>query len=854
MRGRALAITTIATLVLGLGAVAPAPMSAAEVMEAARQEVLQRVYAAAGLTADGGLAENDDAGTVDDTASDPTNMANRALSSQAAASKPNATSSGRAAQSVPATTSDLAPGQPTDIASDELGVEAVFSGHDVAEPVSLTLTEAPSEVEARRKAVIDTAGIVVSDPVEIVALDDAGEKVTSFPAELIDVPDDDPDHGPMVKDVVPGIALEFDLDLKRIDEAGVDTSTLRIYTRSASTEPWTELPSYFDPETETVKGESDHLSQFVVIGTPAPDPARPVVVLDPDNDEGAVQTPAPATEYPYNWQLVQELAGYLALQCNAQVVITRPPGVPFVSRATREGVAAAANPTATVGFGFATWQGHGWGTESEGGTMAYSRGSAADTALRDSFIAHMPTYTGRPAAAEPANANFPFAEFGGLPGAYAHVETLFLDHNYDRPVIDQGFGHIVDGAFRSLGGYLEGLGFDCTDPVLGGWPAPPSQAELARWRHLGYQNYQTYGADPVSFSTGNLVESFPLFDLAGPGSQSIAANLVYNAQDGRLSRVGAGWTFGLGARAQRFDDDSVMVVSGDGASFVFESDGAGGYTGEEGLGLTLIEAGAGQLQLESDAGETWVFDAADAWGIGELARHVDRQGNATTLTYGPADRNVHQFTPLTSITDAAGQTVQVTSDGVGRITGFTLPDGRTWSLAYNEAGDLMSITNADGTVQSFTYDAEHRMLTAVDGNGVTYLVNEYDDAGRVVRQLDAESNVRTFAYADGETTYTDNEGGVAVFEYDERKRITGIVDTAGEKATWKFDDIRNVSSHTDEAGARGSTPTTPTATCSPRLTPQASSRSTRTPPRVMSRRSSTSAATAPRPTSTTRRA
>ncbi len=79
--------------------------------------------------------------------------------------------------------------------------------------------------------------------------------------------------------------------------------------------------------------------------------------------------------------------------------------------------------------------------------------------------------------------------------------------------------------------------------------SPPSQAELARWRNLGYQNHQIYGADPVSFSTGNLVESFPLFALSGPGAQAIEATLVYNAQDGRLSRVGAGWSFSLGARA-----------------------------------------------------------------------------------------------------------------------------------------------------------------------------------------------------------------------------------------------------------------------------------------------------------------
>lgn len=41
---RSLAASTAAVLVLGVGAVAPAPMTAAELMEAARDEVLQRVY------------------------------------------------------------------------------------------------------------------------------------------------------------------------------------------------------------------------------------------------------------------------------------------------------------------------------------------------------------------------------------------------------------------------------------------------------------------------------------------------------------------------------------------------------------------------------------------------------------------------------------------------------------------------------------------------------------------------------------------------------------------------------------------------------------------------------------------
>ncbi len=69
------------------------------------------------------------------------------------------------------------------------------------------------------------------------------------------------------------------------------------------------MPSYFDAETNTVRGESDHLSQFVVIGIPFVPVPGPRIVLDPDNDEGSVQTPAPASEFPYNWDLVDRLRG-----------------------------------------------------------------------------------------------------------------------------------------------------------------------------------------------------------------------------------------------------------------------------------------------------------------------------------------------------------------------------------------------------------------------------------------------------------------------------------------------------------------------------------------------------------------
>ena len=82
--------------------------------------------------------------------------------------------------------------------------------------------------------------------------------------------------------------------------------------------------------------------------------------------------------------------------------------------------------------------------------------------------------------------------------------------------------------------------------------------------------------------------------------------------------------------------------------------------------------------------EIWKYDAADIEGIGELISTTDRQGNTTRLTYGAASEDVHQFVPLASVTDAAGQSVRVENDGVGRVTAFVHPDGRRWQLAYDK--------------------------------------------------------------------------------------------------------------------------------------------------------------------------
>ncbi|MFF2051895.1 RHS repeat-associated core domain-containing protein [Leifsonia sp. NPDC058194] len=709
----------------------------------------------------------------------------------------------------PAASGSIDPGKKSTIDANDLGASVTFSGNKVESKLSVTVGGAPANALRAARSEQPGGGTPVSDPVEITAEDADGKQVTRFPAQAVNTRGGG-EKGPIVSDVVPGVALELKPDLDLVTSNDLDPATLQIYTRESAGDPWTVLPSYYDAKAGVVKGVSTHLSQFVVIGDAFPVPDRPVIVLDPDNDEGHVTTPAPpVTELSYNIQLAQQVASRLQNLCLATVHITREdPGVPMVPREIRAGQMAAWNPTLSLGIGFNTWEGVAWGGEhpEQGGSQVYTRGGSSDSAVSDSLVGNLPTYTGRPATNMGDNGNFPGSEFAGVPNAFTHLEALYLDNHYDRSYIDNGgMPHLADGVFTGLGKYLETQGFDCTDPVTGGWPTPPSAADFARWRMLGLQSYLTYGGEPFAFSTGNLFEREKLFSLPGAGGSSTDITLFYNSQDGRLSRVGAGWSFGMGARAQRFIDGSVMVVRDDGASFVFTGDGNGGYaTSDPGVHQTLTEAGGGRLKLTDVSGESWVFDTANIDGIGNLIQHADTEGRTTTLTYGaPADPKTTQFYPLASITDSAGQTIQVDSDALGRVTGFTRPGGDRWSLSYDGAGNLTTITLPDGRTKQFSYDDKHQLLTGTDATGATYLKNQYDDQGRIVKQWDVQGNLRTLDYSTaGQTTYTDNLGRTSVYFFDDRFRITKVQHPDGTTASFSFDADYNILSSTDENGKK----------------------------------------------------
>ena len=680
----------------------------------------------------------------------------------------------------------LKKGESAKIELPEQAVTASFDGEELKEDLDLRAEELPETATAAAQS--ETGLITLGGGISLDAANAAGIEVSSFPHQVEIVPAT-PDQPGYVKSFEPAIELVTALTPDQVGT--LERSSIAMYSRDAPGAPWVRLPSAFDPDTNTVVAHSDHLSEFIVMGSSAVASSGPRVVLDTDDDVGhALWNGVTQREVTFNVRLANALAPVLEESCGANVLQTRPSAADrFVSRDLRRMMANNHNPDLTVTIAFNALTGFPWGVESDGGVRAWANGPTGNHQLAQEFLSRVRQYTGRPSTrgVQGDNGLLPYDEFDGLAGSYAHIEMLFLDHNFDWPVIDTGFQYIVNGAAAAIAARLRAAGFNCTDPddPISGFPQPPSAEVLARLRNLGRQNFQRYGADPVSFSTGNLAAEEMLFKLTGVGDQVLDMTLHYNAQDGRPNRVGPGWQFAYGSYTQRYSDDSATVTLHDGRTFYYTRAG-GGFVTPSGAFMDLTEPTPGQLLLTAADTSTWLFMQDETTGRGRLVEMTDRQGNRTSLTYDESSGS--EFVALRAISDEAGQTIAVETDENGQITQFEHPDGRTWQLAYSVQGDLTEITDPRSLRRSFTYDDRHRLLSATGADGVTYLTNTYDDQDRVTQQVDARGGIRSFAYAPGRTTFTDALGRQSVYEFDSQGRVTRVTDSLGLVEESVYDD------------------------------------------------------------------
>jgi RHS repeat-associated protein len=177
-------------------------------------------------------------------------------------------------------------------------------------------------------------------------------------------------------------------------------------------------------------------------------------------------------------------------------------------------------------------------------------------------------------------------------------------------------------------------------------------------------------------------------------------------------------------------------------------------------------------------GSIWRFRTSD----GLLVSQTDRNGNTVLIARDSQGR-------VTALTEPAGRQLTFSYTGtILRIDRITDPLGRTVQYTYDGQGRLTNVTDPAGGSTQYTYDANHRLLTITDPRGITFLTNEYDSAGRVIRQTQADGGVFTFEYtmAGGfitSTKVTDPRGNTAVSRFNADRYLVSRTDALGQTTT-----------------------------------------------------------------------
>ncbi|WP_157762538.1 putative T7SS-secreted protein [Nocardia yamanashiensis] len=338
--------------------------------------------------------------------------------------------------------------------------------------------------------------------------------------------------------------------------------------------------------------------------------------------------------------------------------------------------------------------------------------------------------------------------------------------------------------------------------------ADSDQQQLGEGSHDGPEASQTPGkvdgcGDPVDAATGEFF--VPETDLTLPGILPLIL-VRRHRSNYRLGRwFGPSWSATLDIRLV-VTDHSVTFIGEDGLVLTYphpEIDHPVTPT-TSALRWTLTRTDSGGYRVwDCDRELLWHF-APDpvlggldaALGNYAISAITDRHRNRIRFHYD-ADGNP------TEITHTGGYTVRLTT-AHGRVTSVAVVDRTTATetlipvrhFGY-EAGQLAAVTNSYGGTTRYTYDDHHRMLSWTDSND-NYMLNTYDEQGRVVRQqgiggvLSCEFDYLTFPDGTGSlTTHTNSLGARTARGYDTDLRLRDILDPAGAQTHFDYNTDRN---------------------------------------------------------------
>jgi RHS repeat-associated protein len=323
----------------------------------------------------------------------------------------------------------------------------------------------------------------------------------------------------------------------------------------------------------------------------------------------------------------------------------------------------------------------------------------------------------------------------------------------------------------------------------------------------------------------------------------------YDSRDKRVGDFGVGWRLSLAnIRVQKSrnlglnwqetqtqngfvtqfclnptDNKFVTVTFPDGRVFTFQTGtnpSCQSFQNITSATLTFVEqpgpSGTAGATLTAADGGQFVVDG-NVPGAVTLVGFDGNTYNPTTFVLKTADGTsytVDQTLGLTAVTDANGNTLTVSSNGItsstgksvpflrdeqGRITRITDPNGSNLLYTYSAGGDLLGITDRAANPTAYAYDGSHNLTSITTADGKQVLTNTFDTGGRLTATKDGTGFSVTFTHnlpARTETV-TDRNGNPTTYVYDSDGNVTQVTDALGHITTSTYDANDNKLSETN---------------------------------------------------------
>lgn len=306
-----------------------------------------------------------------------------------------------------------------------------------------------------------------------------------------------------------------------------------------------------------------------------------------------------------------------------------------------------------------------------------------------------------------------------------------------------------------------------------------------------------YGGDPINLATGNFVYHREYLKLKG--LYPMEFKMFYNSMELQEGVLGKGWVHNYQISIRQ-EGKRTMLHWSDGRKEIFQSDSSGQYVHLIGKMDTLEEVPEGLL-YQTILGQRYLFDRN-----GMCTKAADPNGNELVFSYDEAGR-------LTEARSISGEALYYQYGADGLLAEVSDSADRSVSLSYAK-GCLTQVVDEERHTFQYAYDTKGNLCQITNGRKITSIRNEYDNQGRVTKQIYPDGGVMQIAYDDTAKTLhvTQQNGNEIAYIHDERFRSvetvfadgrmqyayndqnqkTQVTDKKGNKTKYRYDDAGNL--------------------------------------------------------------